>query len=178
MGSAEVITAKCPDYKCYNIIPGWLFKKLLDAEDYKKYEHFFNNSFIDLNKRLKWCPGAGCEKVIESKLGEIVDVLCECGNAFCFGCDKDAHKPLDCKALDEWQKKIQDGAGDTGDAWIKLNTKPCPKCGVRIEKNAGCMHITCKSCGHGFCWLCMGDKASHGGTDGHIYQCNSIAHVA
>ena len=37
------------------------------------------------------------------------------------------------------------------------------------------MHMTCKICGHGFCWLCLGGKESHGGTDGHIYQCDNIA---
>ena len=70
--------------------------------------------------------------------------------------------------MEVWDKKVADGAGEMGDGWIKLNTKPCPKCKVPIEKNQGCMHITCTKCGHGFCWLCMGGKESHGGTDGHV----------
>lgn len=41
--------------------------------------------------------------------------------------------------------------------WILVNTKPCPKCKRPIEKNRGCMHMTCnKSCGHRFCWTCLG----------------------
>ena len=44
--------------------------------------------------------------------------------------------------------------------WIKVNSKPCPKCGNAINKNGGCMHMTCK-CGYEFCWLCLGDYRKH-----------------
>ena len=151
---------------------------MLEADDYKKFKQLFTNSFIENNKRIKWCPGKNCTMVFESTLGEAVDILCDCGASFCFGCDEQAHKPLTCKAQEKWTEKIKrTGAGDVGDGWVKLNTKACPKCGVRIEKNSGCMHITCTKCGHGFCWLCLGGKETHGGTDGHVNQCNSIADV-
>jgi IBR (half RING finger) domain-containing protein len=39
-------------------------------------------------------------------------------------------------------------------AWILANTKPCPRCKVRIEKNGGCDYIKCYICGNEFCWKC------------------------
>ena len=53
-------------------------------------------------------------------------------------------------------------------AWLKVNTKPCPKCKVLIEKNKGCMHMKCYSCGYHFCWLCMGEYINHES----FYACN------
>jgi ariadne-1 len=38
--------------------------------------------------------------------------------------------------------------------WEVSNTKPCPRCKARIEKNGGCNHMTCQSCHHEFCWIC------------------------
>ena len=107
-----------------------------------------------------WCTGKNCTKVFESKLGEPVDIHCECGAVFCFGCNEQAHRPIDCKTLEQWNNKV--GGPDTdGSAWIKLNTKNCPKCKVPIEKNRGCMHMTCSKCHYGFCWLCLGDINKH-----------------
>eukprot|EP00438_Fugacium_kawagutii_P028640 Skav218554 [mRNA] locus=scaffold2599:268401:272231:- [translate_table: standard] len=53
--------------------------------------------------------------------------------------------------------------------WIKANTKLCPKCQNPIEKNGGCMHMTCRKpggCGHEFCWICMKSWRDH-------RQCNA-----
>jgi hypothetical protein len=33
-----------------------------------------------------------------------------------------------------------------------LNTQPCPKCRVRIEKNGGCSHMHCSQCNYDFTW--------------------------
>ncbi len=35
----------------------------------------------------------------------------------------------------------------------KLNIRMCPKCGNGVQKNGGCLHMTCK-CGGQFCWTC------------------------
>jgi hypothetical protein len=56
--------------------------------------------------------------------------------------------------------------------WILANTKPCPKCYRPIEKNQGCMHMTCSQCRHEFCWLCNGTWSEHGERTGGFYACN------
>ncbi|UJR14403.1 hypothetical protein I4U23_001400 [Adineta vaga] len=33
-----------------------------------------------------------------------------------------------------------------------LNTQPCPRCHVQIEKNGGCSHMHCSRCKHDFTW--------------------------
>jgi ariadne-1 len=59
--------------------------------------------------------------------------------------------------------------------WILANTKPCPKCHRPIEKNQGCMHMTCSQCRHEFCWLCNGTWSEHGERTGGFYACNRCA---
>ena len=60
--------------------------------------------------------------------------------------------------------------------WIIANTKSCPnkKCGRPIEKNQGCNHMTCKLCGHDFCWLCKGNWKDHNTSTGGYYKCNKF----
>ncbi|MFH4983160.1 hypothetical protein AB6A40_009869 [Gnathostoma spinigerum] len=38
--------------------------------------------------------------------------------------------------------------------WIEDNSKPCPKCRVKIEKDSGCNKMHCSKCDTNFCWLC------------------------
>ncbi|XP_077462774.1 E3 ubiquitin-protein ligase RNF14-like [Stigmatopora argus] len=37
--------------------------------------------------------------------------------------------------------------------WMSLNTKNCPHCFSRIEKNGGCNTVTCSQCSRSFYWL-------------------------
>ena len=38
--------------------------------------------------------------------------------------------------------------------WVSSRSKPCPHCGVRIEKFEGCNKVTCFKCNTYFCWIC------------------------
>ena len=89
--------------------------------------------------------------------------------------------------------------------WILANTKPCPKCKRPIEKNQGCMHMSCSQvrwrclfasrshasvqsmanadscplcsqCKYEFCWLCLAPWKEHGEATGGFYACNRHVH--
>lgn len=59
----------------------------------------------------------------------------------------------------KWEEKNSSDAGNA--VWIAAKTKQCPSCKVRIEKNQGCNHMTCRNCKHEFCWLCFGKWSGH-----------------
>ncbi|KAG9307463.1 hypothetical protein G9A89_017293 [Geosiphon pyriformis] len=61
------------------------------------------------------------------------------------------------RALQEAEKERQ--AEEATNVLINEQTKGCPKCATKIEKNGGCEHMTCRApgCGYEFCWLCLAD---------------------
>jgi hypothetical protein len=128
-------------------------------------------TYIDDKDNLKWCPAPNCEFAVSCKaknLEQIVPtVVCHCGHRFCFGCSLKDHQPAICRIVKLWLKKCADDS-ETGN-WISANTKECPKCSSTIEKNGGCNHMSCRKCGHEFCWVCMGPWSEHGT---QYYNCN------
>jgi hypothetical protein len=44
--------------------------------------------------------------------------------------------------------------------------KHCPQCNVAIDRQDGCIHMTCP-CGHEFCWSCMGPFHASYDCEGH-----------
>mmetsp|Transcript_30989 Transcript_30989/g.30648 ORF Transcript_30989/g.30648 Transcript_30989/m.30648 type:complete len:334 (+) Transcript_30989:601-1602(+) len=101
------------------------------------------------------------------------DIICKCGYSWCFKCGKEAHRPLDCEKLNKWNERNSGVSLSGEDDWLVANTKQCPSCKVRIQKNQGCMHMTCK-CGYQFCWLCGGNWTEHGEATGGFYKCNKF----
>jgi hypothetical protein len=87
-------------------------------------------------------------------------VMCSlCSTRFCFHCELPPHAPATCDMMSSWLDMggFIDASVSKEDVEVRRikhkTTKPCPRCGIRIEKNLGCPHMTC-TCSYQFCWDC------------------------
>eukprot|EP00798_Chlamydomonas_sp_ICE-L_P010384 gene10384-8325_t len=132
-------------------VPVEFVTEVTSPADQVKYKEFALRSFVEDNRKISWCVGKGCENAVECCI------------------DRAADDPLDvsCDTVRKWITK--NSAESENLNWILANTKPCPQCHRPIEKNQGCMHMTCSQCRYEFCWLCGGDRKEHRGP---MYNCN------
>ncbi|XP_023748684.1 probable E3 ubiquitin-protein ligase ARI8 [Lactuca sativa] len=166
------LTLRCPIPSCGAAVGVDMVNMLTSDEDKKKYRRYLLRSYIEDNRKTKWCPAPGCDCAIEFDLGSgSYDVTCYCSYSFCWNCTEEAHRPVDCETVSKWIMK--NSAESENMNWILANSKPCPKCKRPIEKNQGCMHMTCNPpCKYEFCWLCLGQWSDHGERTGGFYACN------
>ncbi|CAL0332465.1 unnamed protein product [Lupinus luteus] len=163
---------RCPDPTCGAAVGQDMINLLVSDEDREKYARYLRRSYIEDNKKTKWCPAPGCEYAVTRDAGSgNYDVSCLCSYSFCWNCIEDAHRPVDCGTVAKWI--LKNSAESENMNWILANSKPCPKCKRPIEKNQGCMHMTCTPpCRYEFCWLCLGVWSDHGERTGGFYACN------
>ncbi|KAI3853892.1 hypothetical protein MKW98_005515 [Papaver atlanticum] len=153
---------RCPDPSCGAAVGQDLINLLVSEEDKQKYSRYILRSYVEDNKKTKWCPAPGCDFAVDFVAGSSsFDVSCNCSFSFCWNCTEEAHRPVDCVTVAKWI--LKNCAEFKSMNWISANSKPCPKCKRPIEKNRGCMHITCTPpCKFEFCWLCLGAWSDHG----------------
>ncbi|KMT16341.1 hypothetical protein BVRB_3g054880 [Beta vulgaris subsp. vulgaris] len=163
---------RCPDPACIAAVGQDMILKLASKEDKEKYYRYIVRSYVEDKKKTKWCPAPDCGNAVEFEFGSSVyDVKCLCSYAFCWNCTEEAHRPVDCSTVSKWI--LKNSAESENMNWILANSKPCPKCKRPIEKNQGCMHMTCTPpCKFEFCWLCLGAWTDHGERTGGFYACN------
>lgn len=164
----------CPTPDCSRMVKGSLMAEIALPEQLEKIKSASIANYADKMDHLCVCPGVDCSryvKVHEHRKGvQVKDVRCSwCHTDFCFDCLKEAHRPISCELVKQWNLK---NATDRANMdWIVSHTKPCPNCQRPIEKNKGCMHMHCTRCNFHFCWLCMGDWSKHGENTGGFYNC-------
>ncbi|GAA0154249.1 ubiquitin-protein ligase [Lithospermum erythrorhizon] len=163
---------RCPDPSCGAAVGQDMIDLLASVEDKERYHRYLLRSFIEDNRKTKWCPAPGCDSAVEYVVGSgNYDVTCSCNYSFCWNCTEEAHRPVDCDTVAKWI--LKNSAESENMNWILANSKPCPKCKRPIEKNQGCMHMTCTPpCKFEFCWLCLGSWTDHGERTGGFYACN------
>eukprot|EP00922_Rhytidocystis_sp_ex-Travisia-forbesii_P040132 GHVS01059685.1.p1 GENE.GHVS01059685.1~~GHVS01059685.1.p1 ORF type:complete len:357 (-),score=29.47 GHVS01059685.1:979-2049(-) len=181
-GPDRALTRRCPHFECRELVRSSCWSDFSDPALHKRYKHFRVCSYIDSHPLSRWCPAPDCGRAVQLRsiitadgrssseaaccgVGSVIrtagqkgDVKCDCGRRFCVLCGGEPHWPVPCEIIQKWHEKNASDA-DSMD-WIIVHTKNCPCCKQRIEKNHGCMHMTCR-CGFEFCWLCLGDWKKH-----------------
>jgi ariadne-1 len=172
---ATCVRATCPEATCKEVLTEDEVKKA--APDLmQKFKTYQLRSFVESDSLTRWCPGKGCERVACAPTASALEMddnvaHCDsCTTSFCMKCGEEPHAPSNCKDLGLWSEKCRNESETAN--WILANTKSCPKCVSRIEKNNGCNHMSCQRCKHEFCWICMGDWSDHGANTGGYYKCN------
>mmetsp|Transcript_6870 Transcript_6870/g.8675 ORF Transcript_6870/g.8675 Transcript_6870/m.8675 type:complete len:594 (-) Transcript_6870:266-2047(-) len=173
------ILATCPAEKCNEIVTEEEVSKVAQ-ELLPKFTKYQLRNFVELNGTSRWCPGPGCDRIAAmtgknsslSDANSIVATCDVCSTIFCIKCGAEPHAPLICSVLDTWNEKCKNESETAN--WLLANTKKCPNCNTRIEKNQGCNHMTCRQCKHEFCWICTGDWSKHGRGTGGYYNCNKF----
>jgi ariadne-1 len=175
-GPSCVLTT-CPQAGCKEVMTE--IEVAAAAPEYlHKFQSYQLRSFVESNTLTRWCPGKGCERVAcapNASAMEQEDNVAHCNGcytSFCMICGEEPHAPCGCKELSRWNEKCRNESETAN--WILANTKSCPKCVSRIEKNQGCNHMTCQRCKYEFCWICMGDWHEHGSNTGGYYKCNKF----
>ena len=171
-GGPGCLMLRCPDPSCGAAVGQDMISLLASDNNNEKYTRYLLRSYVEDNRKTKWCPAPGCEYAVEFVVGSgVYDVACLCSYGFCWNCTEEAHRPVDCGTVAKWI--LKNSAESENMNWILANSKPCPKCKRPIEKNQGCMHMTCTPpCKFEFCWLCLGAWSDHGERTGGFYACN------
>ncbi|XP_063774820.1 cullin-9 isoform X2 [Pseudophryne corroboree] len=157
-----VLTCTCPTTDCLAQPTSEFIRKIISSKEViEKYEKALLRGFVESCSNLTWCTNPqGCDRIL-CKEGLGSGAACaKCSWLSCFNCSfPEAHYPASCSHMSQW---MDDGGfyeGMTVEAQskhlTKLISKHCPSCQAPIEKNEGCLHMTCAKCNHGFCWRCL-----------------------
>ncbi|RZB74424.1 putative E3 ubiquitin-protein ligase ARI8 [Glycine soja] len=154
---------RCPDPTCDAAIGQDMINLLVSDEDKQKYARYLLRSYIEDNKKV-----VNMQLLLMLVVLEIMMSLASVHMAFVGIALR--------RLIAQWTVAkwiLKNSAESENMNWILANSKPCPKCKRPIEKNHGCMHMTCTPpCKFEFCWLCVGAWSDHGERTGGFYACN------
>ncbi|XP_036861194.2 cullin-9 isoform X2 [Manis javanica] len=177
-----VLNCTCPTADCPAQPTGAFIRAIVSSpEAISKYEKALLRGYVESCSNLTWCTNPqGCDRIL-CRQGLGCGTTCsKCGWASCFNCSfPEAHYPASCGHMSQW---VDDGGYYDGMSveaqskhLAKLISKRCPSCQAPIEKNEGCLHMTCAKCNHGFCWRCLKSwKPNHK----DYYNCSAMVSKA
>eukprot|EP00735_Rhodelphis_limneticus_P001262 TRINITY_DN11846_c0_g1::TRINITY_DN11846_c0_g1_i1::g.16418::m.16418 TRINITY_DN11846_c0_g1::TRINITY_DN11846_c0_g1_i1::g.16418 ORF type:complete len:284 (+),score=29.45,sp/Q6T486/RBRA_DICDI/29.71/4e-25,IBR/PF01485.16/4e+03,IBR/PF01485.16/1.1e+02,IBR/PF01485.16/2e-11,IBR/PF01485.16/2.2e-09,IBR/PF01485.16/4.4e+03,zf-C3HC4_2/PF13923.1/0.004,zf-C3HC4_2/PF13923.1/5.1e+03,zf-C3HC4_2/PF13923.1/1.5e+02,zf-C3HC4_2/PF13923.1/1.1e+03,Baculo_RING/PF05883.6/9.1,Baculo_RING/PF05883.6/0.026,zf-C3HC4/PF00097.20/0. len=155
----EVMTIKCPISDCRKVLNHEEIRLFATKAVFDRYDTLLLRKAIQALPNFRWCKNSECGSGQEHVGGHQFQIMtCHmCRSKSCFTHDVPWHTSRSCA---EYDRDLDQTDVAAMQHYVNRRTKPCPICSMRIEKNGGCDHMTCRrpaGCGHEFCWLCLAD---------------------
>jgi len=167
-----VLDIPCLDQNCDKKLDYYDVRNLVDEKHFQKYEEFCFVAALKEDPNAKYCQNPkGCTNVFINNQPKFEKkfTCTECKYEWCGDCNESWHSGT-CEQYQAW--KLENSKEEQNfDTWKKANTKPCPSCKVRTQKNDGCNHMTCANCRHQWCWLCDGKYSSNHFSSMNVFGC-------
>ncbi|KAK4494207.1 hypothetical protein PRZ48_014505 [Zasmidium cellare] len=165
----------CP--QCPYVLREVDIKALGSAETYAAFLDKMFQEAMQADPNWRTCPEATCSfgylLTQEDEQSDSIFNCRVCQAQYCVRCEVPMHRGQTCEAYQaENNGRNVNEDEEASRVFLEEYAKVCPKCGVRIRKNGGCDHMTCRKCKHEFCWLCF---AAYRGPQG-IHTVGNGAH--
>jgi hypothetical protein len=128
-----VFGIKCPE--CSASMQSLNVRAVASRKMYELFVKQQRNHLAETTPGWFWCQNRECSEGATLKDKTVTDS--------CVPCQRSAHPGESC---DKYKARLQ-GRVDEEDkslVTIRRASKPCPGCGIRIEKNGGCDHMGCE----------------------------------
>ncbi|KAL3512020.1 hypothetical protein ACH5RR_024737 [Cinchona calisaya] len=154
-GNIHFIT--CPNINCNDIIEPDFVKGMIPENVVARWEELRSEATI-LDSQKFYCPYKNCSAMLVNDAEEEIVIReseCPvCRRLFCAKCRVPWHPGFECE---EFQKlKVDEKGNDDLTVHVlaqKNKWTKCPNCKFLVDKNEGCIHMTCR-CGFEFCYIC------------------------
>ncbi len=165
---------KCIDPSCKKPIELADLKRIFyDKNHQTAIDEIQFRDWLSKQKNTKYCPTRNCGFSFINERGPFTHECPECKQVYCGQCLHAHPATKSCQQSENERKLANDRNAQerANEQWALANTKPCPQCGTRIEKNEGCMHMKCTNCQYHYCWNCLRAWQGHN----NYYDCQNRA---
>ncbi|KAI4691291.1 uncharacterized protein J4E84_003582 [Alternaria hordeiaustralica] len=147
----------CPVHECDYSLDYAALQAIVSKAAFEDYDKAVTKHALSSGESYIPCLSAKCGRYFsiedcKNTKSSKQRVACPyCEHEICLKCNRPwtSHGKGGC----DQAKKAED---DLSKRAVKtMGAKPCPKCGMNIQKHGGCDHMTCEQCGHNFCWVCL-----------------------
>uniref|UniRef100_A0A3P9CFG2 RBR-type E3 ubiquitin transferase n=1 Tax=Maylandia zebra TaxID=106582 RepID=A0A3P9CFG2_9CICH len=171
----------CPQADCAGAPTPAQVQSLVGEKLFSRYDRLLLQNTLDSMSDVTYCPRTSCGSAVILEKSSNAVLCSECSFAFCVTCRMTYHGLEECETK---KKHARDGLSallndykhgskerkrllvsrygnmlvmlesNLNDTWLANNSRCCPHCFSRIEKNGGCDHMLCTQCGQDFSWCC------------------------